>query len=196
MWAIRKATNGTPTRAADRFPGLSRGDRANRRLGDGLRVELLGNSLGKSVGDVEPLRQTIQPGGIVVGKALRRRRPPQRLAQQVQPANNPLDIALLPRCAQSADNPFGRTLDLNLFWFPRFRRGDQRLRHFLEIAISLDKPRCQPVDQCWRWIVRDKVAGELGRDMPCRSGIARNIGQNRPSLLDGRIGVFAAHYGM
>ena len=66
---------------------LGRGERAERRLGDRLRDRAARPTrCAKCIGDVEPLRQAVEPGRIVVGKALGRRRPPQRLAEQRQRA--------------------------------------------------------------------------------------------------------------
>jgi hypothetical protein len=48
------------------------------------------------MGDLEAFREAVEPGGIVVGEALWRRRPPQRLAQQGLGADDAADVLRLP----------------------------------------------------------------------------------------------------
>ena len=104
---------------------LGRGQRAERRRRPAPADRAVADALGELVGDVEPLRQPVEPGRFVVGEALRRRRPPQRLAQQrCAPAACARYRAARRRSsAQRRHDPFARPLELGARGVPGFRRA-------------------------------------------------------------------------
>jgi len=133
----------------------------------------------KSVGDVQPLREAVEPGGILVGKTFGRRRPPQRLSEQVPRLDDPADLASLPGRPQRRYNPFPRPLDFRLLRGPGLGSGDQHLRDFFEVAVSIEEALRQPMDQRrWR-VVGNEVARELCRDVSRCCRMMREIEQRQ-----------------
>ena len=100
-----------------------------------------GHAVRKLIGDVEPLRQAVEPGGVVVGKALRRRRPPQRLAEQVVRLHHRSDVGRPAPMARSARrDPFARPLEPCARRRPTLRGAvTSALRHLLEVAVGVEK---------------------------------------------------------
>ena len=94
----------------------------------------------------------------------------------------------LPGGAQRRHDPFARALDLGLLRRPGLRRGDQRLRHLLEVAVGVEKALRQPLDQRRRRLVGDEMARELGRDVLRGRRMAREVGEHRAALLDAGVG--------
>src|SRR5215471_5249038 len=124
---------------ADGLPGLGRGERSKRAVDDLARVDPLGNALGKIVGDVEPLADAVDPICFVVGKTLRCRRPPQRLAEQRLTANEALGIAAQAGGTHHGYHPLARPLELVLLRRPGLPGADQRLGGLLEITVGIAK---------------------------------------------------------
>ena len=65
-----------------------------------------GKAAGKFIGDVQPMRHAVDPRRFGIGKAVRRRRPPQRLAQRSLRADHAADRdACRSRAGQAAASP-------------------------------------------------------------------------------------------
>ena len=107
---------------------------------DGIRLDRSGDALGDAVGDVEPLRQAVDPGRLLVGKAFRRRRAPQRARRdRPAPPARRRGSGATPIARQADDQPLARTLELVRGVDPGLRRLDQRLGQLLEIAVGVEE---------------------------------------------------------
>src|SRR6185312_14443685 len=70
--------------AANRFARLIGGKRSECLIRERVRFGAgIADQAADLVGDIEALGEAVDPGGAIVGEALRRRRPPQRLAEQI-----------------------------------------------------------------------------------------------------------------
>ena len=123
-------------------------------------------------GDVEtrlqPLRRS--PGVCAVGKAVRSRRLPQRLAEHAQPAERPLRFVAgggADRAAQRDDVIQGRA-QLRERRRPGFGHVDQRQGDRAQVAIGLGEDRGQPGDgRCWRRpVVRQRPERQMQHLLP------------------------------
>ena len=141
---------------------------------------------GKLVGDIEPVRHAVDPGRFGVRIAVRRRRPPQRLAERGLRADHAADGVAGHAAGQPqhADDPFRRRLELAALRRPGFVRRDQSLGDFLEIAVGVLEGLFELGDQRRRRLVGDEMARELlrrcaarspdgARDRRARRGLAR-----------------------
>src|SRR5215212_11701928 len=103
--------------------GLSRFrrcERAERGFEHHLGIDTILHPLRIEVGDVEALGEPIDPGCLVIGEALRRRRPPQRLAELSLRANHTDRIAPHAGRAPHRHDPLARTFELAARFGPRF----------------------------------------------------------------------------
>jgi len=76
-----------------------------------LGIDQRGNTAGKLVGDIDARGNAVHPGGAVLGEAFGRRRPPQRLTQQILRLDHRADVRRRdPDRAQRADEPCARRL--------------------------------------------------------------------------------------
>ena len=103
-----------------------------------------------------------------VGEALRRGRPPERLARCVQRLQMRAAARALRRSRAGRDQPFARPLELRGAR-PGLRRLDQRLGDCLRSPSRVEEALRQPLDQRRRRLVGDEMARELARDMRARS---------------------------
>src|SRR5260370_37051675 len=78
--------------AAHGLHHLGRDLRSERVLDDILRINPADHAFRKIVGDVEPPPDAVDPGSLVVRKALWRRRTPQRFTEQPLSIREPLSV--------------------------------------------------------------------------------------------------------
>src|ERR1700730_8065364 len=144
--------------ARDGLPSLRRGRRSQRGFDNCIRSCRTGDTQGKLVGNVEALGNAIHPRLAVVVEALRRRGPPQRLAEEVMGLDERLCIRR--RGAgrtQNCEHPFARALELCARCAPGFGCSDQRFRHLPQVPIGLGNPLRQAINQGARRLVRDEM---------------------------------------
>ncbi len=169
---------------------FARSERRQRLLEHLARIGLRAHAARELIGDVEALRQAVEPGRALVGEPLGSRRPPQRLAQEVVRLHHRVDVGRRDaRGAQHPDDPFARTLELGARRLPRFRRCHQRLRHLLQIALGGEEALGQPLDQRGRRLIGDEMARELGGYVFCGCRMACERGEHVASLLHAGVGV-------
>src|SRR5262245_426998 len=65
--------------ASDSLARRRRSERTERCFHHRIWIEAFGGVLRKGVGRIEPMGEAVGPGIVVIGKALRRRWPPERL---------------------------------------------------------------------------------------------------------------------
>src|SRR5262249_5938283 len=101
--------------AGNRVARLGRRQRAESRLDKRYRIQPLRHAAGEIVGDVDALRQAIDPCRLVIGETART---PQRLTEQRLPAHDTADRPWRTREAQRGYDPFGWTLELRALGRP------------------------------------------------------------------------------
>jgi hypothetical protein len=92
----------------DRLACFGRRQRSERIGENFAGFEASGDALRHVVGDIEPGADAIDPRPFGVGEALRRRRLPQRLAEQPLPVDETLRISTAADGARQRDDPFAR----------------------------------------------------------------------------------------
>src|SRR5262249_41238589 len=97
-------------------PGGRRG--AEPRLDQRYRIQPVRHAAGKIAGDVDALRQAIDPCRLVIGEAVWSQRTPQPLAEQRLPRHDTADHPWRTREAQRGYEPFGWTLELRALGRP------------------------------------------------------------------------------
>ena len=102
----RLSARATVCRVSGEASGAERG--LEQRLGLGGRRR----RARRAVGDVEALRQAVDPGGLLVGIAVRRRRTPQRLAEQACASSGRRGLGRNAERAPGRDQPLARPLEL------------------------------------------------------------------------------------
>ena len=117
------------------------------------------DALRERVGDFEPLRQAVQPGRVVVGETLGRRRPPQRLAEQVCDPRRcgAISAPLMPVARSTATIHSPGRLILACSGAQDSGAVDQRLGDLLEVAVGIEEALGQPLHQRRRRIVGDEM---------------------------------------
>ena len=142
--------------------------------------------LREGIGDVEPRRQAVHPGRLLVGESLRRRRPPQRLAEQFMRLQQRAAISAA-RARRAQSSPMihspGR---LSLLRGASQASGDGTSAFAISLrlpSVSTERLR-QPLDQPRRRLVGHEMARQLGGDVLRRRRMTRKIGQHRAALLD------------
>src|SRR6516164_9808784 len=98
--------------AGDGVTRLGRRQRAESALHKRHRIQPLRHATSEIVGDVDALRQAVDPCRLVIGEAVRTARTPEPLAKQRLPAHDTADHPWCTREAQRGYDPFGWTLEL------------------------------------------------------------------------------------
>ena len=173
-------------RARDGVARLGRGEGTEAGIDQRQRIHGGGDPRGKLIGDVEPAWHAVDPGRFRIGIAVRRRRPPQRLAEQALGAQHPADgiVRLHAGQAKHRDQPSRRNFKLAARRHPRLVGRHQRPGDLLEIAVAVHERSGKRGDQRGRRLVGNEMAGQLVGNVPRRRRMPRQIGEHGAALRD------------